>query len=53
MVKLGILPWGKAMHACGRLVVPYSLLRTAQTAWVWAPSFGQCRPLAFVALGLV
>jgi hypothetical protein len=31
MVKLGILPWGKDMYACGSLVVPYSLLCT-----VWA-----------------
>jgi hypothetical protein len=25
MVKLGVLPWGKATRACSRLVVPYSL----------------------------
>jgi hypothetical protein len=28
MVKLGVLPWGKATCACGRLVVLYSLLQT-------------------------
>jgi hypothetical protein len=33
MVQLAVLPLGKATHACGRLVVSYSLLWTAQAAW--------------------
>jgi hypothetical protein len=36
MVKLGILPWGKAMCAYGCLTITYSLL---QTTWAgWGPS---------------
>jgi hypothetical protein len=33
MVKLGVLPRGKATHACGRLTILYSLWRTARAAW--------------------
>lgn len=33
MVKLGVLPWGKATHACGYLHVSYSLLRMVQPTW--------------------
>jgi hypothetical protein len=49
MVKLGVLPLGKATHACGCLVVSYSLLRTERAAWARLTSFGLRRPLAFVA----
>jgi hypothetical protein len=51
MVKLGVIPWGKATHVSGRLTVSYSLLRTTRVAWTQAPSYGVCRPLAFVACG--
>jgi hypothetical protein len=40
MVKLGVLPWGKATHACGRLVVSYSLLRAERATWARLTSFG-------------
>jgi hypothetical protein len=42
MVKLGVLPWDKATHACSRLVVPYSSLWTALATWARAASFGLC-----------
>jgi hypothetical protein len=58
MVKLGVLrrgkatrAWSKAMCACGRLAVPYSLWWMARATWAQAPSFGLCRPLAFVVGG--
>lgn len=33
MVKLNVLPRGKATCACGRLIVSYSLSRTTQSTW--------------------
>jgi hypothetical protein len=58
MVKLGVLPrgkatcaLGKAMCACGCLAVLYSLWWTTRATWAQAPSIGLCRPLAFVVGG--
>jgi hypothetical protein len=38
MVKLGVLPWGKATRACDRLAVLYSFWRIARgpSAIIWA-----------------
>jgi hypothetical protein len=43
----------KAIRARGHLAISYSLLRREQETWARVPSFGLCRPLAFVAAWLV
>jgi hypothetical protein len=55
MIKLGVLPRGKAMCACGCLAILYSLWRTARTARgssaiIWAMSTAD---LGSLGLGVV
>jgi hypothetical protein len=51
-VKLGILPWGKATHARGRLNVLYSLWQMAWAAWGPSAIIRAMPTLPFVAWGL-
>jgi hypothetical protein len=52
MIKMTVLPWGKAMCACGHPAVLYSLWRTTQTTWGSSAIIGTILTPVLRSLGL-